>query len=188
MTDRPASMPLDVPAAFRGARRSIIRLEQQALYAVDLDGDDHYQRWLDRDPIEPIARRPFRDWLKLCEETTARGVAITRVRIHEDPPTEAQAWARWKGRWNTAAGDTMRYLSRPTLGQRWIGDTDWWLIDDSLLLVQEYDAATGRLVDDWATIDLNEIQPRLELWRHVLAASEPGEDLAVDPAGSAVAD
>jgi hypothetical protein len=34
------------------------------------------------------------------------------VRVVETPPTDYQRWMRWMDRWNRAAGEDIKYLSR----------------------------------------------------------------------------
>jgi len=161
------SASLDIPQMFRASRQKIIRLEQQPSYKSDFT-DAHYERWLNGDPAPPTENPGFSSWLRLVQEVTANGVDINRVRIHGNPPSEPQKWSRWKGRWNTAAGDKIHYLDQDLARELEIiptvGPHDWWIFDKSLLLVLKFDS-NGALVDHEQSVDITRIQLLLEWWQ-----------------------
>jgi hypothetical protein len=73
---------------------------------------------------------------------TAQGKRIGRVRVQAEPPTGYQRWERYVGRWNAAAGEDIRYMSRSRAEQ--IGlplDHDWWLLDDDRVIAMRFAAA-----------------------------------------------
>jgi hypothetical protein len=93
------------------------------------------------------------------------------VRVHEDPPTEVNRWARFKGRWNTRAGEEMRYASRHDVAPLLVDPTDWWLVDLSALLVMTFDGY-GAMTDHLVTTDPSEVAAAASAWSALLQVSE----------------
>jgi hypothetical protein len=82
-------------------------------------------------------------WLSgFAASAIAAGRTVGRVRVHQDPPTDYQRWERWLGQWNAAAGESIRYLTRGQAHEIGLlpdaGDEDWWLYDDTRLLVMRF--------------------------------------------------
>jgi hypothetical protein len=77
------------------------------------------------------------------------GRRLERVRVHDNPPTDYQRWERWAGRWNIEAGELIRYMERATAHDVGLlpaaGDTDWWLLDDSNVILMRFDKAGNRI-------------------------------------------
>lgn len=132
--------------------RTAYRLELQANY-VEAGEDDPVPAFLTGHPRHPSAE--LRDWFTQVAEATAAGKSVRRVRVQQDPPTPYQAWERWLGQWNTAAGEDIRYLSRlqaHTIGLLpAAGTTDYWMLDDQWLILMHFDKAghrTGNEITD----------------------------------------
>jgi hypothetical protein len=76
------------------------------------------------------------------------------------PGLDYQRWERWISSWNIAAGETIRYLTRPRAHEIGLlpaaGTQDWWLLDSNRLIVMRFDAIGRRihneLVTDSATV------------------------------------
>ena len=79
----------------------------------------------------------------------AEGKTYGRVRVVETPPTDYQRWMQWMDRWNRAAGEDIRYLSRNYARRSGIipaiGSDDWWLFDNKRLVVMRHDASGRRI-------------------------------------------
>jgi hypothetical protein len=127
-------------------RHSAYHLEQQAHYAADLD---QYRVWLagDRTPL-PELWPGFRDWCDLVRSHTVAGRRVERVRILDEPPTPYQQWELWGGRWNTTAGEIIRYLARRTATDIGlipaVGPDDFWLLDNRRLITLAWDTDGSR--------------------------------------------
>jgi hypothetical protein len=135
-----------------------VRLEQQPVYAVDLD--EHYEAFAAGRVEDPTGQPAFADWLEYVSALTAAGRRMERVRVQHDPPSDYHRYARWVGGWNVKAGEVIHYTTRDRAAEVGLlpaaGDDDWWLLDDARLVVMEFDAAGEltriRLVTDEASI------------------------------------
>lgn len=132
--------------------RTAFRLELQPTYA-ETGENESVSRFLAGDLHDPVAVSPsLRDWFAEIRKATAAGKVVQRVRIFEEPPTGVQRWERWLGGWNAAAGEDIRYLTQSRAHQIGLlpaaGDTDWWLFDDSRLLIYHFDAGGNRICNE----------------------------------------
>jgi len=127
---------------------SAFRLELQSAYSEPTEHAT-VARFLAGDPQPPIEVPELRDWFDQIRRLTSEGKTITRVRVHEDPPTDYQRWERWIGRWNTEAGEDITYLTRQQAHDIGLlpdaGDTDWWLLDDTTLILMRFDRDGRRI-------------------------------------------
>lgn len=135
-------------------QRSAFRLELQPEYHEPVETET-VARFLAGDPQDPTEVPALRDWFAQVRGLVGDGRHIERVRIHDDPPTDYQRWERWIDRWNIAAGETMRYLTREQAYDIGLlpsaGNTDWWLLDDEQLILMHFDdqhRRTDELTDD----------------------------------------
>ena len=80
----------------------------------------------------------WQTWLDEMKELTSQGKKISRVRIVDDPPTGYQRWAMWTTRWHLEAGEDIRYLLRATARTLGIPAGDWWLFDDTSLVLMTF--------------------------------------------------
>lgn len=158
----------DLIGLLAGARSTAWRFEQQPRYASDFH-PGHFERWLAGIPVVPP---PGHDqWRKTIGGLVGRGVRVVRVRVHEDPPTEVNRWARFKGRWNSLAGEEMRYARRRDVPAHLLGPTDWWLIDSTTLLVMDFDH-NGVMIDHRVVDDPAETAGFAAVWPELLRISE----------------
>ena len=130
-------------------QHSAFRLELQADYREPGE-TDLADAWLAGDRVTPESDSGLAEWFRRVREHVAAGRTVSRVRVHADPPTDYQRWERWLGQWNTAAGETIRYLTQPQAHEIGLlpaaGDEDWWLYDNTRLLVMRF--ADGRRVEN----------------------------------------
>jgi hypothetical protein len=166
----------DLAGLFAAARSTAWRFEQQARYASDFH-PGHFERWLAGDPVTPPPGHS--QWRQVVRGLVDRGVQVTRVRIHEDPPTEVNRWARFKGRWNSMAGEEMRYARRADTPPDLLGPTDWWLVDGAVLLVMAFDH-DGAMIDHRITSDPAVVAAARDAWPTLLRVSEIDRDVAAD--------
>jgi hypothetical protein len=120
---------------------SAFRLEQQPAYQVDYEAG-HLAAWLAGDPIPPDEIPGFPEWTARIREQTAAGRIMTRVRVHDIPPTDYQRWLRWVDPYNVEAGEILHYLPRPEAVAAGIvaSQGDFWLLDSTRLIVMRYDS------------------------------------------------
>ncbi len=125
---------------------SAFRLELQANY-VEAGEDNPIPAFVAGTPQPPSDE--LRDWFEQIAIATRTGKRVQRVRVQTEPPTPYQAWERWLGQWNTAAGEDIRYLTRRQAARIGLlpaaGTDDWWLLDDRLLILMHFDAAGTRI-------------------------------------------
>ncbi|MEU8006279.1 DUF6879 family protein [Catellatospora sp. NPDC049111] len=138
-------------AVFSRFHTSAFRLELQQAYLEPSEAAT-FARWQAGDPQPPIEVPDLADWYNQIQVHTAAGRTVERVRVQEDPPTDYQRWERWIGAWNTAAGESIRYLTRTRAHEVGLlpaaGDRDWWLFDDAWLVVMTFDTDGRRLTSE----------------------------------------
>lgn len=161
---------IDLDKLLRSAQRSTWRIEQQPVYrpAVDTFGLD---RFLAGDPLPPLDVPGFQEYLDFVGELTRQGVVMTRVRVEESPPTDYQRLARWLGKWNEAAGETMRYIRRhiaPLSPE--VGSSDWWIVDEATLIELRFDQA-GNLTEFEVEEDPERGARLLRCWSDLVTSS-----------------
>jgi hypothetical protein len=125
-------------AKLRTFEHTAFRLETQTGYAApaELELVAEFEAGNPR-PADQIPA--LRDWFNQVRAQVAQGKRIERVRVHDEPPTPYQRLERWADKWNRAAGETIRYLTRRRAEEIGLlpaaGTTDWWLLDSRELLV-----------------------------------------------------
>jgi hypothetical protein len=76
--------------------------------------------------------------------------------VFEDPPTEYQRWERWAGKWNIAAGEHIRYMTRRRALAVGLPLEDWWLLDSARVVRTKFDERglplDSEIVEDPATV------------------------------------
>lgn len=138
----------------RTFRHTAFRLELQPAYQ-EPDEQDTLTRFLAGCPEPPTAVDSLRAWFDQTAEATRQGKRIERVRVHDDPPTDYQRWERWIDRWNTDAGESIRYLTRKRAHEIGLlpdaGNVDWWLLDSNRLIMMRFDRHGLRIEDELVT-------------------------------------
>ena len=132
--------------ALRTFDRTAFRLELQREYE---EPAATVERFLAGSPQDPDDVPEFREWAAEIRTLTDQGKRIERVRVHDDPPNGYQRWERWAAQQTIAAGEVIRYMSRPRAHEVGLlpaaGPDDWWLLDDDRLVVMTF-TGDGRLV------------------------------------------
>lgn len=152
--------------ALRSFDRSARRLEVQPTYLVGHEAPV-FERFLAGEPAVPTESDGFRDWLDQVAKLTASGRRVERVRVHDEPPSPYQRFERWAGEWNTAAGESIRYMTRARAYEIGLlpaaADRDWWLMDSSWLVTMRYDK-DGRRVENVLVTDPRRVAQACEWW------------------------
>ncbi|MGX7669886.1 DUF6879 family protein [Plantactinospora sp. DSM 117369] len=163
--------------------RTARRLELQPVY-LEPEEEATVAKFVAGQPEPPTEVPGLRSWFEQIAELTVAGKHVERVRVHEDLPTDYQRWERWAGQWNTAAGETIRYMTRTQAHAIGLlpaaGDVDWWLLDSELLIMMMFDGDGHRTRNELVADPL------------IVAQAQAWWDLAVrhstpDPAPSAAA-
>lgn len=110
------SLGLDYLEYVFGADASIFRLEQQPLYAADIDPRywPDFEAWLRQTPRNIDTEDPvWGQWITRTRQLAKRSVPMVRVRIIDDPPTDYQRWTAFTATHiNNPNGEDIRYLDR----------------------------------------------------------------------------
>ncbi|MGV9666916.1 DUF6879 family protein [Nocardia niigatensis] len=121
---------------FREAQREAFHLEVRDSYAVASESEG-LRRFLAGEPASTdYDQRP---WAQFMRETTARGVAVRRVRVVTVPHSDYQRWLLSITGSNVASGEDIRYVPRHVAGD--IPPDDWWLFDGQLVAYNLVDGA-----------------------------------------------
>lgn len=164
-------MPLtdaEFSAALAGIAHTAFRLEMQETYFVP-DEDGGLERFLAGDPPDLSELGDLHLWFEQVAQQTAAGKVIERVRIHDEPPTDYQRWARSVDRWNFGAGEQVRYLTRENAHNIGLlpaaGPDDWWLLDHERLIIMKFDR-DGRWIGNELDADPEAVR-RACAWRNL---------------------
>jgi hypothetical protein len=135
-----AVMELDAfGALFEWFERSAFRVEARDRYDVD-EERAAFARFLQGRALVP--RNAATDpWLALLAAARAAGRRIERVRIVGEPLTDYTRFEFAAYRENIAVGEKVRVVPRTTLtdaDQGWASE-DFWIFDDRLVVVLNYD-------------------------------------------------
>jgi hypothetical protein len=158
MTKCPILIPDDeFVDAIMDINASAFRAERQRFYLEDPEEDLRlaFERG---DAAPPVTIPHFQDWYDRVQQHVSAGRSISRVRIHQDPPSTYQRYMRWLGIWNERAGETITYLTEQQatdLGLLQDAATDWWLLDaetpNARLIVMHFDGGGRRIKNELVT-------------------------------------
>lgn len=123
---------------FDSARHRLFHLETRDDYSAENE-TAALARWKQDETADPRAES-FPRWAETVEGIVGRGVAMQRARIVTEPYTTYTRYLMALARYNTEAGETIRYLPRHHAESSDSEAEDFWLIDD--------DAAAYSLFDD----------------------------------------
>jgi hypothetical protein len=124
----------DLGKLFESFRSSAFRLETLPEYRVPQDTESLAAF---RNGESRPQARDDRPWLTTVRRAIARGARMQRVRLVSTPLTEYQRFQfRWGYEENTAAGEEISILDQRPDG---LWAVDFWLFDDRLAVVLEYD-------------------------------------------------
>ena len=113
------------PELFGQSRKTAFHLEVRDSYAVPSESE-RFRRFLAGEPAKEYGKR---DWAELIEETTARGVSVSRVRVVTVPHSDYHRWLLSITGGNIDAGEDIRYLPRHLVGSIEFPVDDFWIFD-----------------------------------------------------------
>jgi hypothetical protein len=149
---------------FESFRSSAFRLETLPEYRVPQDLEP--LRMFREGKPQPAWHKE-RPWLATVREAAARGARMQRVRLVQRPLTEYQRFQfSWGYTENSAAGEEIAILDHEPAGML---RQDYWLFDDELVVVLEYDDA-GRFV---RPVTVTEVAPYCRCRDLALASAMP---------------
>lgn len=120
---------------------SVFRMECLPEYAVTSDGDD-FHRWA-AGALEPTWSRK-QPWLDALAEDRDRGIAHRRVRRFGSRLTDYELYScQWGYALNGPAGEEIRVLRDGEHDMPELLDTEYWIINDGIVLPVLYDALGG---------------------------------------------
>jgi hypothetical protein len=156
----------DFLQAVRGIKKSAFRFETQFEYLLGYE-QPYFEAWLAGDRTPPPQIDWWQPWLERLASWKEQGVTVSRVRVHEQPPTPYQRWMMWSTPWCARAGERIHYLPRriavemelPVAAHdEALPADDWWLLDDETVIVMAFTEAgapagktllTGSAVDGY---------------------------------------
>jgi hypothetical protein len=153
--------------------QSAWRFEQQPSYAVDYESKQ-FTDFLAGQPQPPTENPELGAWMRQVAQQVSDGKTMGRVRIVDDPITDYQRWMKWMDRWNREAGEVIDYLTRGYAVEVGLlpaaSPADWWLFDDSRLMLMHFNADGVR-----TSVELVEDDPQvaeaIEFRRAAIAAA-----------------
>jgi hypothetical protein len=140
----------ELRALFESATRSVFRLEAQQVYDAPGEAERRQAFVAGR---EGWQRSPEDESLRMVRETTARGVAWSRVHVLEEPLTDYLRFELAAYHENEAAGEVVWIANRATHPDLAGLNEDFVLIDDRVGVLFRYDqggrrTAWERIADD----------------------------------------
>lgn len=166
---------------FRSFERTAQRLEGRGQYNEPSEAGA-LQRFLGGQAEDPEYTASRSAWLvDTVAEAVKAGKTFQRVRVVAEPPTEYQRFGLRNCRDNVAAGEDMRYLTRPEADRLDLPDHDFWLFDGERLVLLWFTSGNrllgGQAVSDPAAVD----QHQRWLSAALDAATPYADFLAKDP-------
>jgi hypothetical protein len=120
---------------------SVFRMECLPEYAVTSDGDD-FHRWAGGAPEPTWSRK--QPWLDALAEDRDRGISHRRVRRFGRTLTEYELYScQWGYALNAPAGEEIRVLRDGEHDVPELLDTEYWIINDGIVVPVLYDALGG---------------------------------------------
>ena len=166
---------------FRTFEHTAQRLEGRGRYN-ELSEAAALQRFLDGQTEDPEYVASRSGWLEeTIKPAVAAGKRFQRVRLVADPPTDYQRFGLRNCRDNVAAGEDMRYLTRPDADRLDLPDHDFWLFDDKRLVLLWF-TPNNRLLGGQVVADEDVVDQHRHWLSVALDAATHYEDfLAADP-------
>ena len=163
-------------AQLRDYSHTAFRAELQPQYWV-ADEREPFQWFIEGRPAQPPELEGARAWLDQVAAQHAQGKRMERIRVHQDTPTDYQRWMRWYGAWNIAAGERIDYLTETQAAKAGllasVAPRDWWLFDDSRLMVLTHNEE-GRRIHTELITDETELN-RARAWWDLAVHTTRGE-------------
>ena len=125
---------------FASFTRSAWRLETLPAYGTE-DSDPSFARYLELGHLPPLEQRPrAQAWLAAVRQVTMEGRRMGRVHVLGRPLSSYLVYELATYPENAAAGETIGIADADTHPELAGLDRDFWLLDDELVLVMDYDS------------------------------------------------
>lgn len=115
-----------------GFKHTAFRLEARDAYNEPSE-QSAVQQFLDTGKVDETL---LAGWVQDLGRRTAEGQRMERVRVVTVPHSDYTRFGLALAHWNTLAGEDIRYLPRHHAGD--LPDSDWWLIDSTMLLMMRF--------------------------------------------------
>lgn len=119
--------------------RDAFHLELRDAYHVSSE-DESYRRWRNGEAPDPSDYD--RPWLRRIRSIVKSGRAVRRVRVISEPLSEYIRYEYYGTPQSVAAGEDIRWFPRRLLPADIVfplDGRDWWLFDDCLLAISNFD-------------------------------------------------
>jgi hypothetical protein len=158
---------------FASFQHTAWRLEAQPAYGT-AESDPSFGLFLAYGmQVPPLAERPAKQaWMAGVRKAIAEGKQLARVHVLSRPLTPYRVYELLTYPENIEAGEDVRIASvdeHPELGML---DTDFWLLDDSVALVMDYDDY-GRFIGATRTEDPGVLEVCHDFRRLAISLSVP---------------
>ena len=140
---------------FGAARHSVTHLELRDTYGLSKG----FQAWqVGATPEEITVFEDFRAWAGLVRHHVDRGISFRRARVISEPVSDFIRYENAVTINNLAAGEQVRWLSRPLAAELALPGADFWQIDNGLVCfvfqTGDGDPAGHRITEDPAVTNL----------------------------------
>ncbi|MDG9713018.1 hypothetical protein QC385_33550 [Streptomyces sp. DH10] len=127
-----------------------MHLEMRDSYMRD---DPEFIRWQEGHRYDPDDRESWwRPWLDVVAATTARGVAMRRLRVVSEPLSDYVRYEYDGTFTNVAAGEDVRWLPRSLARDLLLPALDGWVIDEKTVILHHFSGEgqwTGPGMEVW---------------------------------------
>ncbi|MER5889560.1 DUF6879 family protein [Streptomyces sp. NPDC001941] len=138
-------MATAVREALAKAQRSAVHLEMRDSYMRD---DPEFIRWQEGHRYDPADRASWwRSWLDVVVATTARGVAMRRLRVVSEPLSDYARYEYDITFTNVAAGEQVRWLPRSRAKGLLLPVLDGWVMDADTVILHHF-SGDGQWIGD----------------------------------------
>lgn len=171
----------DIQQLWDSFEHTAFRLEAQPSYAVP-EEQESLAEFRSGGPMTPHTEIGyFEAWLDQVRGLVQDGRRVRRVRILDAPPSEYQRWELWSDHWYRDVGEEITYLDRELATSLGIPSEDWWLFDDTAVVLLRQDA--DRTLSRWEFETEPERVAPYVAWRELALrrASPTAPKLPADP-------
>ncbi|WP_280261259.1 DUF6879 family protein [Nocardia wallacei] len=158
------------------AQRRAFHLEVEDEHTVSNENEP-MRRWrAGLPPLDPDNYPPdWKRWEDLADVTTARGVALQRVRVITEPMTEYIRFLHAVTDRNQAHGEDIRWMPRHGVDASEITADEWWLLDEAALAWTLFDEQ-GDFAGFAVTRDSVEVARAVEIRDALWAKAVPHDE------------
>jgi hypothetical protein len=138
---------------FTSFEHSADKLETRDRYTSPIE-DEAVRQFLDGEPLDLTW---LDRWFGMVRTATRAGKRFSRVRVVSEPLSDYKRFEMAVAPHTVAAGEDIRYLSRPEAEALEVPEQDFWILDQTRLALLHFDDGDGflggELVDDQAAVE-----------------------------------